>query len=583
MTDTDHSLSARRRALNMVWTAAGEYGFEPVFLAFTQDSLPDFYLNSIVGYVHKWYDQDIMNDLFDTIENSLLKETLDGLLWIGLENCAFLKEVRERPVLFEMRRACAEQFFEQQLTKSRQQWMAQNSLVYALQSARWRTVLGKEPGLVNPWERKLFGELSFSGDWDARQVADHAIDVFHRYFRLGGSGLSLSLLTKFRARAGRFMKKTLPHRVIRSEDLTFARDTSGNGVITARKTRSGGLISAAQEERDRLYIESCFGLPLFGRDENARIEEAFCTGHHAGCHLYFALGQYSVQETKDSLARRTILDAQIQADRNRSHYQDKLHFYQNSIARLAEQLRNALLSYPQPSRVLSRTGTLAPAELWRALYLNDERIFTDTFQEEQPDFSVDLMLDASASRLQNQEAIASQAYVIARSLRLCHIPVQIFSFLSLRGHTVMRLHCGYTDKDEDGNIFDYFAAGWNRDGLALRAARRLMEASPAKKRLLIVLTDASPNDDRRMPPDGKDGHRLSRNYSEEAGIEDTAAEVRALLQSGIHVMAVLNGEDGSAHAVRKIYGDDFVRIENIRSLSDAVGTLLQKQIEKMRF
>lgn len=582
MTDTDHSLSARRRALNMVWTAAGEYGFEPVFLAFTQDSLPDFYLNSIIGYVHKWYDQDIMNELFDMIENALLKETLDGLLWIGLENCAYLREVQERPVLSEMRRACAEHFFEQQLNKSRQQWMAQNSLVYSLQSARWRTVLGREPGLVNPWERKLFDELSFSTEWDARQISDHATDVFRRYFRLGQSTLPLSILTRLHRTADSFMKKSLPHRVIRAEDLTFARDSSGNGIITARKSRAAGPISAAQEENDRLYIESCFGLPLFGREENRRIEEAFCTGHHSSCHLYYASGRYSAPETSDPLARRTIQGAQIQADRNRSHYQDRLHFYQNSITRLAEQLRNALLVYPQPSRILSRAGTLAPAQIWRAVRLDDERIFTDTFQEEQPDFSVDLMLDASASRLQSQETIASQAYVIAKSLRLCRIPVQIFSFLSLRGHTVMRLHCSYKDSDEEENIFDYFAAGWNRDGLALRAARRLMEDSPAKKRLLIVLTDASPNDDRRMPPDGKDGHRLSRDYSGDAGIEDTAKEVRALQKSGIHVMAVLSGEDGNTHAARRIYGEDFVRIENIRSLSDAVGSLLQKQIEKMR-
>lgn len=146
----------------------------------------------------------------------------------------------------------------------------------------------------------------------------------------------------------------------------------------------------------------------------------------------------------------------------------------------------------------------------------------------------------------------------------------------------MRLHCGYNDKDEDKKIFDYFAAGWNRDGLALRAARRLMEDSPAKKRILIVLTDASPNDDRRMPSDVHDKHRLSRDYSGEAGVEDSSMEVHSLQKSGIHVMAVLSGGDGDRQAAQKIYGDDFVRIENVRNLSDAVGSLLQKQIEKMR-
>ena len=46
----------------------------------------------------------------------------------------------------------------------------------------------------------------------------------------------------------------------------------------------------------------------------------------------------------------------------------------------------------------------------------------------------------------------------------------------------------------------------------------------------------------------------------------------------MRVGIVLNGEDGSTEAARRIYGDDFVRIENIHHLSDAVGALLQKKI-----
>ena len=45
-----------------------------------------------------------------------MRETLDGVLWIGLENCAYEREVRERPVLSELRLSCAEQFFDQQFS-----------------------------------------------------------------------------------------------------------------------------------------------------------------------------------------------------------------------------------------------------------------------------------------------------------------------------------------------------------------------------------------------------------------------------------------------------------------------------------
>ena len=593
MSSTDYGVPARRRALNIIWTAAGEYGFEPAFMAFTQDGQPDLYMDSIIGYVRKWYDRETMQELFDTTGSSLMRETFDGILWIGLENCAFEREVRERPVLSELRHACAEMFFEQQFTKSRQQWMAQNSLVYALQSARWNTVLGKEPGLVNPWEKNLFQELAFSGDWDARQIADHAYSVLRRYFRFSPGQAEHSLLLLLKNRLFSFPTRILPSRMMRAEDLTFSRDGSGNGIITARKSRNAGLLTAAEEENNRIYIQNCFGLPLYNTEESSRIEQLLCSGRHQGCHIYFTDGLRQAEESidvqtgkepkkpaSDGRIRETIRGAQAQADRNRTHYKERLHFYENCIARLSQQIRNALLVYPQPSRVAGRNGRIAPEKIWRAVYLNDERIFTEKFEEEQPDFSVDLMLDASASRLQSQETIAAQAYVIARSLHLCRIPVQVTSFLSLRGYTVIRRFCGYDEMDKDGRIFDYFAAGWNRDGLALRGAGQLMQDSPAKNRLLIILTDASPNDDRKIPSDRAGGHPLSRDYSGEAGIEDASSEVRALKKSGVQVMAVLNGEDGSSEAVRRIYGDDFVRIENIRRLSDAVGTLLQKKIER---
>lgn len=111
--------------------------------------------------------------------------------------------------------------------------------------------------------------------------------------------------------------------------------------------------------------------------------------------------------------------------------------------------------------------------------------------------------------------------------------------------------------------------------------RRAADAGLSRKEQAAhILTDASPNDDRKIPPDRAGGHPLSRDYSGEAGIRDTSSEVRALKKSGVQVMAVLNGDDGSSEAARRIYGDDFVRIENIRRLSDAVGTLLQKKIER---
>lgn len=584
MTDPTNTrlLSARRRALNIIWTAAGEYGFDPVFLAFTPDGEPDLYMDSIIGYVHKWYDRSVMKDLFDILDGAMRKETFDGLLWIALENCVFEREVKERPVLSELRTACAEEFFRQQQMKSRQQWMAQDSLVNALQEARWRTVLGKTPGLVSPREKRLFEELTFHGDMTAVEISERFCDILRRYFHFDKERAARPSFLKIRRKLEQILSRALPSRIMRAEDLTFgSSDSPGSGLITARKGPDR-LLSLAEEQNNRIYIENCFGLPLYNDADSAQIEHELCTGNHLNCHIYFTSGEHGPFSQADALVRRTIQEAALQEERNRRHFQGRKRLYQNSIRQLAAQIENALLVYPQPLKVRSRSGQLAPAEIWRAVRLNDDRVFTDTFEEEEPDFSVDLMLDGSASRLQSQEVIAAQGYVIARSLHLCGIPVQVCSFLSLRGFTVIRRFCSYTERTDDERIFGYYAAGWNRDGLAVRGAAHLMQASPAKNRLLILLTDASPNDDRRIPADISEGHYMSRDYSGEAGVEDTASEVRALRRDGVHVMAVLNGEDGSTEAARKIYGDDFVRIGRIEDLSSAAGLLIRKQIERMQ-
>ena len=44
----------RKRAENLVWTAAGDYAFTPDFLSFTEDGRADLYMNLVIGLAHKW-------------------------------------------------------------------------------------------------------------------------------------------------------------------------------------------------------------------------------------------------------------------------------------------------------------------------------------------------------------------------------------------------------------------------------------------------------------------------------------------------------------------------------------------------
>ena len=102
---------------------------------------------------------------------------------------------------------------------------------------------------------------------------------------------------------------------------------------------------------------------------------------------------------------------------------------------------------------------------------------------------MDLLLDGSASQNRQQEKLATQAYLIAESLSRCRIPVRVTAFCSVSGCTVLRVLRDYDHPEQNEGVFDYVAAGWNRDGLALRAMGWLLRQRRSEQSLLLVLSD----------------------------------------------------------------------------------------------
>ena len=95
----------QRRAINLVWTACGDYTFEPQFLALKADGGPDFYMNCVIGLVRKWLGDEMPRRLFARWAGDARQSTYDDLAWLALENAVYEKELPERPVLAELRRA----------------------------------------------------------------------------------------------------------------------------------------------------------------------------------------------------------------------------------------------------------------------------------------------------------------------------------------------------------------------------------------------------------------------------------------------------------------------------------------------
>ena len=190
---------------------------------------------------------------------------------------------------------------------------------------------------------------------------------------------------------------------------------------------------------------------------------------------------------------------QAQREKNRAYFQENLVRNRLIIAQLSQRLQNTILLQSDVTDSRARAGLLQPRLAWRAPALRDQRVFLQRQQSELGELSVDILLDASASQNQQQEKLSTQAYLIAESLTRCQIPVRVTSFCSVSGCTVLRILRDYNEAGKNDAIFDYVSAYWNRDGLALRAMGWLMDRSPCDHRLFILLSDANPNDDQKIP------------------------------------------------------------------------------------
>ena len=581
--DAQSYTAQERRAANQVWAAAGAYGFEPLFLARYTDGTTDFYMNTIVGLVHKYYGDSLIRSIFDSWEGDMRQSLLDDLTWLYLESAAYRLELPNRPVLESLRHTHADYFFAIQYKLSRQEWMARNQLAYTMQAARWRRVLGRADPVMTPYESGLAAALAPAEAPEPEKLKDKILSIYAKFELFDGkirqkAALHLhldGLLAKLATRA-------MPTQMIKTDRVTVEHsgsvDAAGGGLAVDK--RRAHITLKQNAAQDRAYIESCFGRSLYPPERLRKAEQELCVGDHLGCHLWFSAGVPSPEQAPTPEAKHLAEQAELQADRNRAYYTKNRELHRSVVLRLTEQIRNCILVHQQPNARVARSGNVDAGRVWRAPLLNDDRVFLCAEDENHPSFTVDLLLDASASRLHCQEVIAAQGSILAQSLAACGIPVRVSAFSSLRGYTVLRVLKGFADKNLQ-SINHYFASGWNRDGLALRAAGDLLQFAPgpAARHLLIVLTDASPNDSRRIPPSPDDP--LGRDYGGSAGVEDAAAEVRALQRKGLRVSAVFMGEDASAADASRIYGKNMARIRGMDQLARAAGRLIQNEIREL--
>ena len=292
--ETSAYSARQRRAINQIWTACGDYRFEPQFLAMRSDGQPDLYMNCVIGLVHKWFGADLPKKLFASWAGDAHQAMYDDLAWLALENAVYEKELPERPALAGLRQAHAAAFFASEYQLSRQEWMAKNQLVYALQSARWKAVLEQKPPVLAPWEKGLSAALACPGTLSGEELTEAVRTAFRKYLRFDGTAHAKKPFTlHFGERWVPLLTKLFTTEMVRTDDLAIDRSAAAgeNGMVRASNALRAQLESGNRENEDRDYVEGCFGRSLYPPRELALIEQRLCTGNHLGCHLWFTRGE----------------------------------------------------------------------------------------------------------------------------------------------------------------------------------------------------------------------------------------------------------------------------------------------------
>ena len=561
----------KKRAENIIWNCADDYGFSPDFKAYDADGLADLYWNCIIGAARRHFDWEKIAAVLRSFSQYEDCDTYEGLMWLGLENCVYARELQDRPVLSSLRQNYARAFIDAY------PFPDDYMLLDSLSSAHWQRVSGIEPKL-SKYDKKLLDELEFPPDLSSDEIVLRAQQLFARWFQIAVEERKKSqrfrlpgLRKRRKAETGRYRKFGIgfsdhPEKVYGG---AAAGDQGENMILASR-------LSA---EELRAFIETKYGRPVFNPGRTQELERSLCSGNHKNCRLHFTDGvRVSDAEINNGFEAISRQREAAQVESNRAYYQEHIRRNRTAVSKLASNIRNSVLMHLEPFPVKACAGALNSRAVWRGAKLEDEYIFSRSENDSAGGLSVDILLDASTSQKYRQEIISTQAYIIASALDRCSIPCRVMSFCSMTGYTIVRIFREYAASRDNERIFEYVSNGCNRDGLAVRAVHRLLDDSPYEHRILIILSDVKPNDVIRMPSASSEE---SVAYEKAAGLNDTATEVRRARADGISVICIFTGDDEDLPSARTVYGSDFVRIRSFDRLADTVGALIQNQIRNI--
>ena len=348
-------------------------------------------------------------------------------------------------------------------------------------------------------------------------------------------------------------------------------DAQDNGKQDKSNVRLLALDKQSSEHLEK-YIELNYGKSILPPNEKSRLQKQMCTGIHEDCRLHITKGVLHNQTENNA---KTDYVKRIKEE-NLHIYKKNFLITRQNILSLSNLLKRALLTRTERELCSSEYGTICPEKLWNLGRTDNSMLFKRELLQNNSDFAVEVLIDASGSQQRRQSLVALQGFIISRALSLAQIPHRVTGFCTFGSYTILNEYRDYLDNsDADENIFEFYGSANNRDGLAIRAAADSLDKQPQENKILIVLSDGNPND---IIAANSRQKTEKQPYCLDFAVKDTATEIRRLRNRKISVLGVFAGEEEDLQAEKKIFGKDFAYIHDISNFANIVGHYLKKQI-----
>lgn len=335
------------------------------------------------------------------------------------------------------------------------------------------------------------------------------------------------------------------------------------------------ILTIDEETAQKIYdqIALYHGKSFMKPEEIKGLEQKICRQSHEGCRVHFTDGVLRAG-VENSFQIKYV---QKQKENNLHHFNKFSQVHNRNVFRLKETIIRTLTMETEVSTIASSYGEIVPAKLWKVGRVEDLKVFNKVLKNEKGGYVVDIFLDGSGSQRSQQGNVAAQGFIISQALTLAEIPNRVMSFSSYLDYTILRRYRDYESPQSDNrNIFEYYAAGNNRDGLAIRAVTSDLFRRPEEHKILIVLSDGKPNDIKIAKTSTIRGET---SYKGMKAIKDTALEVRKARKNGALVLGVFTGKEEDLFAEKFIYGKDFIYTRDVDRFADIVGVYLKRIIQ----